>query len=394
MTQEKEFSFARLFKFAARYAVIAVLLVAIGLGLGVASALTAKKFNYEKYTGSMVLNLANYAAISRIDYTQDATVLNAQAAQIIETATSASIKTKTFEALHKELYPLKKTEMEKLELFLSALEIKTGTNSLCVNFVYDVNANNDTARTEQRTVAKKVISTYLALAATAVREQHSLLENDQVFEYVFTINRAEQSYDLTEDFLAKNEDVSIVSRAVIGAIAGAVVAAAVIFALYLLLPHIKSVEDVLPAQKAAVLHTKDKNAAIALVARAKAAGAKRLAVLSLSKDDDYLIWTNDLVEQLKRSGISVKVVCFTAQDSEWLSYFRSPAIGDADLELYLYNDDITAIASYIASNADLSAFFVNQRKVKARTLAQSVEAISGDSYGCTVIHNPNLSYVG
>ena len=63
-------------------------------------------------------------------------------------------------------------------------------------------------------------------------------------------------------------------------------------------------------------------------------------------------------------------------------------------ELYFYNGDTEGIASYIASNADLSAFFVDQRAVMAKTLQKNVMSMSGDSYNCTIIHNTDRAYVG
>ncbi|MBO7341457.1 MAG: hypothetical protein J6U87_02135 [Clostridia bacterium] len=393
MTHEHAFSFTRFLKFAARLFLIGVLLIAIGLGAGLASALLCAKTEYKKYTGTISLNEAQLASVTRISYTQDATVLGTYAAQVIETAAETTVKTKVFDAVQKELYP-QESQADKLSRFLSALEVKTATNALTVSFSYDVSAASDSARAEKEALAQRVVSTYLSLCAAAIRDRHTALAEDKAFERVFSIGKVQQSYELSPAYLTSNEGASVVGRAAIGAAAGAALAAAVIFALYLCLPYIKSVRDVLPREKAAVLRSKDKSAAAALIARAKTAKARRIAILSLSADNDYLAWTNDLVDRLKSSGVSVKVVYFTAQDSEWLTSFRESEIGGAELELYFYNGDIPAIASFVASNADFSAFFVNQRRVSASVLRESVEAIANDSYGCTVIHNPNLFYVG
>lgn len=393
MTQEHAFSFTRFLKFAARLFLIGVLLVAIGLGAGLASALLCGKTEYKKYTATLSLNEAQLANVTRISYTQDATVLGTYAAQVIETAAETTVKTKVFDAVHKELYP-QESQADKVALFLSALEVKTAANTLTVSFSYDVSAASDSARAEKEALAQRVVSTYLSLAAAAIRDRHTALSEDNAFARVFSTGKVQQSYELSPAYLASNEGASVIGRAAIGAAAGAALAAVVIFALYLCLPHIKSVRDVLPLEKATVLHSKDKNAAAALIARAKTANARRVAILSLCADNDYLTWTSDLVDRLKSAGISVRVVYFSAQDSEWLSSFRESEIGGAELELYFYNGDVPAIATYLASNADFSAFFVNQRKIGASVLRESVEAIANDSYGCTVIHNPNLFYVG
>ena len=90
----------------------------------------------------------------------------------------------------------------------------------------------------------------------------------------------------------------------------------------------------------------------------------------------------------------MKVINFTANTTDWLTYFRSEAPLADDYELYFYNDDTEDIAPYIACNADLSAFFVNQRKVMAKTLQKNVKQISNSSYNCTIIHNADRAFVG
>jgi len=393
MTQEKEFSFVRFFKFTLRYFLVGVLLVALGLGIGAATALSTKKTNYEKYTGTMTLNVANYAAASGIS-TTESTVLSSQASQIMEAAGAESVKSQAFATLCKEIYPDVADETDKLRLFNANLEIKYGTASLTVSFIYDVTAESAGGEQAKRELAQRAVTSYLKLATMAVREQYPVLNDDATFAKVFSISRVQPSYDLSESVLASNKGVSVVSRAMLGGIAGGVLAAALIFSLYLFDPRIKSVEDVLPPEKATVLRFEDENAAVKLMARAKVAGARRIAILSLSKEDSYEKWTEHFVDYLKKSGAAVKVVSFTAQGTEWLSYFQAPTKDEADLELYLYNEEVAGIASYIASNADMSVFFVNQRAVMAKTLQKNVEAISNNSYNCTILYNTDRAYVG
>lgn len=393
MTQEKEFSFLRFFKFAMRYFLVGVLLVALGLGIGAATTLSTEKTNYEKYTATMTLNVANYAAASGIS-TTDATVLSGQASQIMEAAGAESVRSQAFATLYKEIYPAVTDETDKLRLFNANLEIKYGTASLTVSFIYDVTAESAEQVEKNRALAQRVIASYLEIARMAVREQYPVLNDDATFAKVFSISRVQPSYDLSESVLESNKGVSTVSRAMLGGIAGAVFAALLIFSLYLFDPRIKSVEDVLPPEKATVLRFKDENAAVKLMARAKVAGARRIAILSLSEEEAYEKWTESFVKYLKRSGATVKVVCFTAKGTEWLSYFQTAKESDADYELYLYNEEVAGIAPYIAGNADMSVFFVNQRAVMAKTLQKNVAEISNDSYNCTILYNTDRAFVG
>lgn len=393
MPQEKEFSFARFFKFIWHYFFVGALFVALGLGIGAASALSSVKTNYEKYTGSMTLNLANYVTVSGIGATES-TVLSGQTSQIMETASSANVKSRTFAALKTEIYPRVAEEADKLRLFNANLGLKYGTNSLTVSFIYDVTAANKEGENANRAIAQRVVETYLSFAAQAVREQYPILSNDTAFSHVFAVSRAQPSYDLSESILESNKGVSLVRRTALGGIAGAGLAATLILALFMFDPRIKCTEDVLPFEKSATLRGEDEDAVIKLMARAKVVGAKRIAVLSLSKDDAYAAWTKRLLEYLKKSGVGVKVVSFSAENTDWLTYFRDEAPLVDDYELYFYNDDTEGIAPYIASNADLSAFFVNQRKVMAKTLQKNVKSISNDSYNCTIIHNADRAYVG
>ena len=284
MTQEKEFSFIRFCKFTMRYFLIGVLLVALGLGIGAATALAANSTNYEKYTGSMTLNVAHYAALAGLS-TTDSTVLTSQASQIMETASSIRVKSQTFEALQDQLYPSVKNKSDKLKLFNPDLVIKNGTDSLTVNFIYDVTPDERITEEENRALAQKVVETYLAFAAQAVREQYTVFANDAAFSQVFSVSRIQPSYELSESILDSNKGVSLLKRAAIGGIAGAALAAALIFGLYLFDPRIKSVEDVLPPSQATVLRVEDESAVLKIIARAKAIGAKSIALPTLSKDD-------------------------------------------------------------------------------------------------------------
>lgn len=393
MTEEKEFSFVRFLKFTLRYFLIGVLLVALGLGIGAATALASKSTGYEKYTGSMTLNVARYAALAGLS-TADSTVLTSQAAQIMETAGSISVKSRTFEALQDELYPSAKSKSDKLKLFNPDLVIKYGTDSLTVNFIYDVTPEPDWPEVQKRALAQKVVQTYLAFAAQAVREQYAVFASEEAFAAAFSLSRIQQSYELSESILDSNRGVSLLKRAAIGGIAGGALAAVLIFALYLFDPRIKSVEDVLPPAKATVLRAENEGAAVKLMARAKLAKARRIAVVTLCQDDAYAAWVDDLVSYLKKSGASIKVVTFDANSTDWLTYFQNSDAPITDYELYFYNADNTEIAVYIASNADFSAFFVDQRRVMAKLLQKNVEGISGDSYNCTIIHNTDRAYVG
>ena len=390
---EKEFSFVRFFKFAMRYVLVGVLLVALGLGIGAATALTATSTQYEKYNASITFDMEKYAQISGLK-ASEAAVLTTRAAQIMENIASINVKSQTFATLQNELYPQIASKTDKLKLFNANLTVKNFTNSLTVSFVYDVNAEDEEGEGKNRELAQRVISTYMNCAAQSVRELNDVLVDPNTFEQVFTISRIQTSYDLPDEALESNQGVSLLKNTVMGGIAGGIIAAAVIFFLYFFDPRIKSVDDILPDGKSAVLLADNEDSALRMIAHIKLAQAKRIAITSLSTDDAYVTWTTRLVENLKKSGASVDVVFFSKEDAAWMRYFHSEDQSTADYEVYLYNDDDTVIASYISTHADFSAFFVDQRKVMAKTLQKSVESISGDSYRCTVIHNTDRAYIG
>ena len=331
MTLEKEFSFARFFKFTLRYFFIGILFVALGLGIGAASCLSSQKTNYEKYAGSITLDVANYATVSGIS-AAESTVLSSQTSQIMETAGSANVKSQAFAALKFDIYPHVGNEADKLKLFNANLGLKYGTNSLTVSFIYDVTAESAMQTEQKRALAQKVVETYLSFAAQAVRDQYPILSNDTAFAHVFSISRVQPSYDLSESILESNKGTSLRSRTALGGVVGAALAAVLIFALYLFDSRIKCIEDVLPAEKATALRAEDESAIIKLMARAKMAEAKRIAVLSLSPCEGYEAWMQKLEEYLKRSGANVKTVHFSTESSDWLTYFHADNASTTDYE--------------------------------------------------------------
>lgn len=390
---EKEFSFVRFFKFAMRYFLVGVLLVALGLGIGAATALTAKSTQYEKYNASITFDMEKYAKASGLG-TNDSAVLSTRAAQIMEVLSSANVRSQTFAVLQNELYPAVASKTDKLQRFNADLSTQKFTNSLTISFIYDMTAATEEEEGKNRELAQRVITTYMDVAAQAVREFNDVLVNPVTFEQVFVISRIQSSYDLPAEALESNKGVSLIKNTVVGGVAGGVIAALVIFLLYFFDPRIKSVEDILPEEKAAVLLADHEDSVLRMIAHIKLTHAKRIAVTSLSADDTYEAWTSKLVENLKKSGANVKAISFAKEDPAWMSYFQSESADDVDYEVYLYNDDDMAIATYIASNADFSAFFVDQRKVMAKTLQKCVEHMPGDSYRCTVIHNTDRAYIG
>ena len=398
MTLEKEFSFARFFKFAMRYLLIAVILVALGIGIGALIASNTQKNNYEKYSGSMVLNVTEYSKIAGIASVDNNTVLSNQAAQIIEAAASAAVKSQTFAKLIEQnlLYPHTASTLDKQERFNADLTVSANysTASVQLSFIYDVSAATAAELEKNRETAQLVIATYLEIAKNAVCEQYVVLGNDDNFNKVFTLGRIQQSFDLPASVMESNRGTSTVKNAMLGGVVGAVLAAILIFALYLFDPRIKSVEDLLPAEKATALRAEDENTIIKLIARAKVANAKRIAILSLSKDEAYEAWTEKLLDYLKKANLNVNAVTFSTENADWISYFQTHNEPVADCELFFYNEGAAGIAPYIASNADMSVFFVNQRKVMAKTFQKNVESISNDSYDCTIIHNADRAYVG
>ncbi|MBE6629726.1 MAG: hypothetical protein E7624_02615 [Ruminococcaceae bacterium] len=389
MVEEKVFSFTRFVKYMLSKILILVICAVLGAGVGLLLTVGEEKQNYEKYSGRMSFDIVEYAALLKPEghlSEGDFSAIEIHLTQIIESCRTSDVIAKTYEQVKDRLYPTWESETARNQAFYVNFLVTNGTNALNIIHYYDV--RND----EDRACAVFVIDTYLQTVRETLQVKYPELAGD-AYDKVVTVSEVVQDRAFSVELQTKNQRQSVLAYILIGAVAGAVVGGGVILALYLFGTRLKSTADVLPADKATVIRADDAGAVGAFLARVQAAKARRIAVLTLQKDEKYEAWVAKLQDALQKSGATVKTVTFCAEGTEWISYFKERAVQESDYELYLYNDDSVEIASCLAGQAELSAFFFNQSEVKAKKLEQGVAGISGDSYSCTLIHSTNRSYL-
>lgn len=387
---ESNFSFVRFVKYVLRYFWVAVLCVVIGVGACIPMVLKKDVVNYERYIGRITFDLTQYAALVKAegDYTDgEFSVIATQLSQVTEEVRTSGVLSNTFDCVVDKIYPELDSKKEKQELFFENLFTWNGVNAVNVAFHYDVREASD------REIAHCVIDAYYEQVREVVTKKYPELSGDAYYSVV-TESSVLRDYNLPNDVIAKNTEDSSLVTLFLGAVVGGMGAAAILFLMYLFTSRIKCVEEVLPLERSAVILADRDDAVYAFLARVETAKARRIAVMTLQKDDAFDAWCEKLQGELAKTGLPVKTIKFTADGTEWLSYFKSREQTTDGYELYLYNDGVGDIATYIAEQADLSAFFVDQKRVSAKALADGVKNISDGRYDCTVLHGLGRSYVG
>lgn len=390
MVQENTFSFIRFIKYVFRYCWIMVICAAVGLGLMLPGVLSAEKANYEKYIGRLTFDMMQYASLvmPQGNYSDgEFAAISTQFSQITEETRASETIAKTFERIRESIYPHMESTQAKQQAFSDLFWLSQGTNALSVTFHYNVHSDAD------REIAALVVQTYFDVVREVVTEKYPELAGEN-YDKVVVESKVLHDYNLSADILAKNKGESPVKPLLVGGVLGAALGGAVILLLYLFGTRLKSTEDILPPEKAAVIRTDRAHAVSAFLARVETAKARRIAVLTLQKDASFDAWVQELQQTLEASGAKVKTVRFSPDDTEWLTYFKEEPSETEGYELYLYNDDVNDVATYLASQAQLSAFFVDHRAVNVRAIAKGVRSVRGDSYDCTLLHNVGISYLG
>ena len=382
-----EFSLSRFIKYALRYILVVVLCVAIGLGAGVLLAKNAKQANYEKYTARMSFDITQYARangavqeLSEGEYNLYAR----QLAQVAEAACGPEVAAQTFSLLHGELY-VSGHQDDKSETFYADLEIKPGVDAFVVSFVYNVQNEGDRAE------AQKVISTYLDQAIATVQAKYPEFASAG-YANVIVKGEVKQDFDLKEDYLEANSPQGIMGKALLGIIAGGALSAVIIFAAYFLDPRIKSLKELLPEEKSAVLLADSENAVLALAARIKASGANRVLLAAPAADAAFAAFAERLQAYLAQTGANVNTISVDTQNAAWFAQLDQPEQAEG-YTLCLCNGAGNEVLSYLAGKADMTALFVDQKKVMAKTLKAAADEIPANAYLCTVLHNIGRAFL-
>ncbi len=388
--EEKEFSFGYFFKYAWRYILVIILCSALGVGVGVMLPTKVTTVtNLEKYTGAIRLNVSEYAALQQsvgAELTEgDYYLYTRQLSQVIETARAPEVAADTYAALQSSLYPKLSAE-KKSESFYKYLTIEAATDAVTVSFAYDAQTEAD------RELAKRVVSLYLENARKNVLEKHPEFAEES-YSDVISVSEIKQDYKFEEGALKTNQAPSMLLYAALGAVVGAALGVAVLFVVYLVDPRIKTVKDILPAEQWDVVCADDEDAQTNFAALAKAAGAKKLLIVTPVADELFVTWTDKLSEYLSATGAKVKKVTFEAGNAAWFNHFENAEQETADFELYLCNAAAVGVIAYVSGKADAAAVFADQKSVKAKRLKNTVECTKGCKYLCTLLHNAGRAYL-
>lgn len=390
MNEPKDFSFSYLFKYYLRYALVFVLCAALGVAGGVLYAAKKPSTNLEKYTGTLTINAMEYTLLRAPDVSTSGASLTDfalyahQLSQITDIACDADVASHTFEALRDRLYPFSPNIDDKIKQFNQSLSISRGTDYLVVGFTYDIKDEET-----DRALARDVINTYLEYAKLNIERAHPIFAEHDLIAF----RPVEQDYLLSEKDLASNERPSPFLYAGIGAVVGLVVAAGLLFLAYLLDPRIKTVADILPEDRCAVVNADAENAVIDLVASMKSAEVKKLLLAAPADDEDLEPFADKLCEYLSEGEKKVKKINFLAQDPMCLRYFDGREDEGNDYEIYLCRNVGMGLIGYVGTKADAAAVFADQKKVMGKKLKATVNSVKDCKYLCTVIHNAGRAYL-
>lgn len=392
MSEEREFSFLNLFKYALRYLVIIVLCAMLGAGIGVLGIARRTNTNYERYTGVLQFNLVKYMDLTHPGETLsegDYAVSARQVSQILETACGSVVYSKTFNEYADRLYPNTPELADRTDMFYQSLIVGYATDSLVVNFYHDIKSEED------RTLAKEVIATYLQYAQENIKANYPQFAEEAYANVLSTVD-AQRDLSLPEEIKesnAKPELMSGVVNVVIYAVIGGALGCGIVFAMYFLDPRLKSVKDVFvdPAQSD-VIDVGEEGAVTEFLARLKGIGVRRLLLAAPVQDAKLESFAAELEAQLKEMGNGATVINFSAEDSAWLTYFDNKVL-PTGYEIYLYNEVNANAAFYLSSKVEATAFFVDQSRVKVKLLRTLAQQLNGSKYVCTLIHSQGNVYL-
>lgn len=389
MDEQKDFSFGYFFKYILRYALVLVLCAALGAAGGVYYTVNKLTTNREKYSGSLDLDAVRYTSLMAPAVPDDSPdkefdLYSRQLNHTIEVACSPEVTSATFTALEDRLYPHMHNRADKIKEFNKNLSVSRWTDSITVSFVYDIRDEET-----DRTLARDVVSTFLANAKANVERNYPLFADQELI----SIREVERDYTFGDSSLDSDQNPSAILYGGIGAVAGLVVGAGLLFVAYFFDPRIKTVSDLLPSGKRAVVNADKDNAVNDLLAGLKYAEAKKLLIVAPVEDKALEAFADQLCDYLKTGEKKVNKVVFGAQDATWFRYFDDRADADFDYEIYLCQNTGAGVIGYIGKYADAAAVFADQKAVSGKKLKAAVESVKDCRYLCTVIHNAGRAYL-
>ena len=384
---EKEFSIGKYLKYVLRKWIVLLVCLVLGVGASAVIGLMSKEKTIHVYEGSVAINLNSYIVAKRGDtvgmlegeYYNYSNAVNATISSIVD---KNELKSKTYEAVKSEIYK-KSDESERQQKFSEAFLIKVVGSQVIVSFIYECKTDEDIA------LAKKVVNQWIALASEEIKATDAVysLENGSL-----GVTEAYREYDITndryKDIIEIEEKQSLVTLALIGAIVGAVVGVVINTVIYALDKKVKSVEDLLPEDKAIVLNAgaelTDKKALTNLYAGVAVKEVKKLLIAGVGKSAGASEFSEAFVSYAAECGKDVKLVKLTDCKKE--------KFDEEGATVYIYEGAEESEIKYLSSRVDATALVADHQAVTANEFALTVEAC-GENYLGVNFYNLTKSYL-
>lgn len=403
MEEEKEFSFGYFARYSLRRWFIVFLCMILGAIAGSVYVISYKVTNYEAWERSVYFNTSEYfdtvtggeSNLQQGDYSKykDET----ERAYRLLFVDEPIIKMQVFEFIKNDsnFYPKMKDELEKMNRFFSDFHVTERTSTLVVRYVFDV--KNDEQTSARRALVKKAVNAYVEKVIDRIKSDPAFSGNSALESKALRVESVSRTFVNSDEdkTFATNNRPSLTTTIIIGILIGFVVAMVIVLIRYAVDKRVKSVRDILPADKSDVVIAGDDyaDAYISLSAKLNAAGVKKPLLASVHKDDFAKKFASGFAEYCQKAGVDVKLVTFGEDGEDWHGYFAGKAGDDDGNVLYVYDGADNAVIEYISVYSDGLCVLLNQGAAdKNRFLAAAGNA-KNDKYLCTVAYNLSESWL-
>ena len=404
MEEEKEFSFGYFVRYSLRRWFIILLCMILGAIAGALYVISYKVTNYEAWERSVYFNTSKYydavtggaANLQQGDYSKYKDETN-RVYQLLF-VDEPIIKMQVFEYIKNDanFYPKMDDELEKMNKFFADFHVSERTNTLVVRYVFDVKSDDQTAA--RRDMVQKAVNVYIEKVIERLKKDPSFAADptlDVKVLKVETVSRAFVNSDEDKTF-ASNSRPSLTTTIVICVLAGFVLAMVIVLIRYVTDKRVKSVKELLPADKSEVVTTGDDDhtdAYVSLAAKLNVAGVRRPLLASVYTDEFAKKFVNGFVDYCRGAGVKVKLVSFGDKETDWHEYFVKGESAEDDNVLYLYDGADNAVIEYLSVYADGVCILLNQGAANKKHFLGAVENAKNGKYVCTVVYNVSESWL-
>lgn len=404
MEEEKEFSFGYFMRYSVRRWFIILLCMILGAIAGALYVISYKVTNYEAWERSVYFDKSAYfdkvsgsASLDQGDYSKYNDKTNYAYRRLF--TDEPKMKMEVFELIKNDpnFYPKMNDEFEKMNKFFSDFHISERTNTLVVRYVFDV--KNDDKTAARRDMVQKAVSAYVEKAVACVKEDSELKADpsfaDRVIKVEQSVSRTFVNSDEDKTF-ASNNRPSLATAIVVGVLAGFVAAMVIVLIRYAADKRVKSVRDLLPADKSetVVVGEDYADAYVSLAAKLNASGVKKPLVAAVANDDFTRKFASGFAEYCRSAGLDVELVLFGEGETDWHEYFaKGEKSSDDKAALYVYDGADNSVIEYISVYADGLCLLLNQAAADKKRFLAAVENCKNAKYVCTVVYNVSESWL-